>query len=269
MFGCHLMSSQVPVDPAADRTTMQFHLHDQIQSTARIDKDVKDRILDLCKTCKTPNQDRVSPQRRRPLGPRRAEGQATGFASAGLPAWRCRFTSGTRLRSCSSCSLSSSSTSRIPTRFAVKTCTSPSSSRSPSTRRADHRPTHHDEGRADTGAIRGATRFSRCVTSLHSQRLGKTTIPWNDSFARCIGRVLCNKACVQYALLSRLLQSGCMPCHRTSLDVLVRRMLCCTSRVVCCDGCADEGAHSQAAALFRSSNAQSLEVHAQRELCGG
>ena len=134
MFGCHLMSSQVPVDPAADRTTMQFHLHDQIQSTARIDKDVKDRILDLCKTCKTPNQDRVSPQRRRPLGLRRAEGQATGFASAGLPAWRCRFTSGTRLRSCSSCSLSSSSTSRIPTRFAVKTCTSP------------HHPGHHRRG---------------------------------------------------------------------------------------------------------------------------
>lgn len=159
------MSSQVPVDPAADRTTMQFHLHDQIQSTARTDKDVKDRILDLCKTCKTPNQDRVSPQRRRPLGLRRAEGQATGFASAGLPAWRCRFTSGTRLRSCSSCSLSSSSTSRIPTRFAVKTCTSPSSSRSPSTRRADHRPTHHDEGRRSRSWLHRTPSVSACTVT--------------------------------------------------------------------------------------------------------
>ena len=29
------------------------------------------RIIELCKTCKTPNQDRASPQRRRPLGLRR------------------------------------------------------------------------------------------------------------------------------------------------------------------------------------------------------
>ena len=159
------MSSQVPVDPAADLTTMQFHQHDQIQSTARIDKDVNDRILELRKTCKTPNQDRASPQRRRPLGLRRAEGQATGFASAGLPAWRCRFTSGTRLRRCSSCSLSSSSTSRIPTRFAVKTCTSPLSSRSPSTRRADHRPTHHDEGRRSRSWLHRTPSVSACTVT--------------------------------------------------------------------------------------------------------
>ena len=63
-----MMSSQVPVDPVADLTTMQFHLHDQIQSTAHIDTNVKDRILELCKTYKTPNQDRASPQRRWPLG---------------------------------------------------------------------------------------------------------------------------------------------------------------------------------------------------------
>ena len=159
------MSSQVPVDPAADLTTMQFHLHDQIQSTARIDKDVNDRILELRKTCKTPSQDRASPQRRRLLGLRRAEGQATGFASAGLPAWRCRFTSGTRLRRCSSCSLSSSSTSRIPTRFAVKTCTSPLSSRSPSTQRADHRPTHHDEGRRSRSWLHRTPSVSACTVT--------------------------------------------------------------------------------------------------------
>ena len=50
------MSSQVPVDPAADLTTMQFHQHEQMVSTARINKDFKDRVLELCKTCKTPNQ---------------------------------------------------------------------------------------------------------------------------------------------------------------------------------------------------------------------
>ncbi len=113
----------------------------------------------------------------RPLGLRRAEGQATGFASAGLPAWRCRFTSGTRLRSCSSCSLSSSSTSRIPTRFAVKTCTSPSSSRSPSMRRVDHRPAHHDEGRRSRSWLHRTPSVSACTVTLPAASSTATRSP--------------------------------------------------------------------------------------------
>ena len=110
---------------------------------------------------------------------------------------------------------------------------------------------------ADTGTIRGATTFSRCVTSLLSQR--KTTIPWSDSFARCIGCVLCNT-------LSRCVTLYAMP------PVVHPRRPCqafVVLRIVCGDGCADEGAHSQAAPLFRSSDAQSLEVHAQHERWGG
>ena len=106
---------------------------------------------------------------------------------------------------------------------------------------------------ADTGTIRGAV---SPPSSRNERRQFHGAILSRGALAAC---------CVTTPARNMHCSTGCCShsvCHATgctSLDVLVRRMLCCTSLVVCCDGCADEGAHSQAAALFRSPNAQPVK----------